>query len=306
MNKKNIVVLCGGESTERKISLATGKNIYHIIDRKKFNVKLIDTKKDLFKMISMAKNKKIDLVFLALHGKGGEDGTIQGLLDILRVKYTGSGVLASAIGMNKEITKLLLKMNKIKIPEFTVIGKEARNYKIMTFPFVLKPASHGSSIGVKIIKNKKELNKGLKDVFKIDNKAIAEEYIKGKEITVGVIGPNDSPKALPVVEISPKGQEFFNYKAKYSGETEEIVPARIDKNTARKAQDLALKVHKIIGCEDISRTDMILRNGEIFVLEINTIPGMTEKSILPKAAKAVGISFKKLVELFIKQGLKNG
>lgn len=305
MKKKNIVVLYGGKSTERNISLKTGKMIYENINRKKYNKDIIDTKNDLHKLINLAKDKKIDLAFIALHGRGGEDGTIQGLLEILKVKYTGSGVLASSVGMNKEITQKILNASGVKVPKFTIISRGQKKFKLPKLPFILKPVSHGSSIGVKIIKNKKEFNKSLNEIFKIDNKILIEEYIKGTEITVSVIGRNNTLKALPVVEIVLKDNDFFDYEAKYSGKSEEIVPARISSKTTKEASTIALNVHKIIGCKDMSRTDMIIKNEKIFVLEINTIPGMTKESVLPKAAKVCGIEFNNLIDFFIVTGLRN-
>lgn len=305
MSKKNIVVLCGGDSAEREISLKSGEMIFKNINRKKYNAKLLDTKKGLLKLINLAKDKKIDLAFIALHGPGGEDGTIQGLLESLKIKYIGSGVLASAIGMNKEVTKRLLEANNIKTPRFRIIEKGDRGNRLMPFPFVVKPVNQGSSIGVEIVKNKKEFQRALKRIFSFDKKAIIEEYIKGRELSVPVIGRGKNLKVLPVIEIIPEEQEFFNYKAKYSGYSGEIVPARISRKIAREAQNLAFKVHKIIGCRDISRTDMILKDNKIFVLEINTIPGMTSESLVPKAAKAYGLNFKQLIDYLIKIGLKN-
>lgn len=307
VKKKNIVVLCGGDSTEREISLKSGKMIFKNIDRNKYNARVLDTKNDLKKLSNLAKKKKIDLAFIALHGKGGEDGTIQRYLENLKIKYTGSEPLASAIAMNKEITRNLLRTHKIRVPKFKIIKRGDNNYKLLKYPFVVKPVNHGSSIAVKIVRNKKEFEKSLTEIFKIDDEAIIEEYIKGTEITVAIIGSNKSLKALPVVEIVPKGRDFFDYKAKYQGKSEEIVPAKsINNKIAQKAQDIAVNVHKIVGCKDMSRTDMIINNVKIFVLEINTIPGMTKDSILPKAAKANGMDFKNLVEFFINLGFQNG
>lgn len=305
MSKKNIIVLCGGESTERKISLKSGEMVFKSINRKKYGVKLLDTKKDLYRLINLTRNKKIDLVFIALHGPGGEDGSIQGFLESLKIKYIGSGVLASAVGMNKEITKRLLKANNIKTPRFKIIEEGDRGNKLISFPFVVKPINQGSSVGIEIVKNKKDFQKALKKIFVFDKKALIEEYIKGRELSVPIIGRGKNLKVLPVVEIIPRGQEFFNYKAKYSGKSDEIVPARISKKITKEAQNIALRVHKMVGCRDISRTDMILKNNKIFVLEINTIPGMTSESLVPKSAKVYGLSFKELIDCFIRWGLKN-
>lgn len=303
--KKNIIILYGGSSTEREVSLKTGEMIFNHINRKKYHVALLDLRENINTLIRLIKNKKVDLVFIALHGKRGEDGAIQGLLDTLNIKYTGSGVSASTIGMDKELTKLLLNNHGIKTPTGITLIKKERFKKIpFSFPCIAKPANHGSSIKINIVNNKKELEKTLKKIFKIDKKAIVEEYISGTEVSVGIIEKNKKIIALPPIEILPKWENFFNYKAKYSGKSEEIVPARIGKLLTKKVKELAIKVHKLIGCEIISRVDIIIQNNKNpYILEINTIPGMTKESLLPKSAKSLNIEFSQLIDIIIKESL---
>lgn len=302
--KKRIGVIMGGESSEREISLLTGKAIAKNLDKKKFEVKTYDIKKDLLKLFMDCYQRKIDLAFIALHGKLGEDGTIQGMLELLKIPYVGSGVLGSALGMNKIITKKIFEREKIPISKYFYFDlekfkKNKKNIlKRTKIPCVVKPSDSGSSIGVSIVKVRKDLEKAIKKAFKESREVIVENYIKGKEISVPVLG-NENPIALPVIEIIPK-KEFFSYQAKYDGTTKEIVPARISKKMAQKAQKLAIKAHQSLKCQNLCRVDMILKGNKIYVLEVNTIPGMTEQSLFPKAAKAAGMGFSKLLEKLIK------
>jgi len=305
-DKIRVAVFFGGDSNEREISLVSGKTVIKNLNPKKFSFFPYDTKKDLAKLFSDAKKKKFDVVFIALHGRGGEDGTIQGMMELLRVPYTGSGVLASAVGMDKLISKKLFQKEKILTPRFFFLdsiayikGKFQHNIKI---PCVVKPRDSGSSVGVSIINSKKDLSKAVKKAFFHSQGVIIEEYIAGQEITVSVLG-NEKPFALPVVGIYPK-KKFFDYQAKYDPDfCQEIVPAPIAPILSQKAKKLALKVYKLIGCEGFSRIDMMLKRNKIYVLEINTIPGLTPNSLLPKAAEAAGISFSALLEKIIKFAL---
>jgi len=306
--KIKVAILMGGISNEREVSLSTGKTVAQYLDLNKFIASLYDTKKDLAKLFSDILKKKIDICFIALHGKGGEDGSIQGMLELLGIPYTGPGIMSSAISMDKIISKRLLMQEKILTPKF-IIGEnqEINSEKIISkigLPCVIKPSNSGSSVGVFIVKSKKDIKKGIKGALKEGNKIIIEEHIKGKEITVGVLG-NKNPKALPIVEIIPK-TKFFDYKAKYNPKfCEEIAPARISVKATQKAQRLALKVYKLLDCKGFSRVDMILKGNRIYVLENNTIPGLTPNSLLPKGAKADNISFSQLLEKIINFGLEN-
>lgn len=306
--KIKVAILMGGVSNEREVSLSTGKTVAQYMNLNKFIVSLYDTKKDLPKLFFDISKNKIDICFIALHGKGGEDGSIQGMLELLNVPYTGPGIMASAVSMDKIISKKLFIEEKILTPKF-IIGEnqEINSEKIISkigLPCVIKPSNSGSSVGVFIVKSKKDIKKGIKGALKEGNKIIIEEHIKGKEITVGVLG-NKNPKALPIVEIIPK-TKFFDYKAKYNPKfCEEIAPARISVKATQKAQRLALKVYKLLDCKGFSRVDMILKGNRIYVLENNTIPGLTPNSLLPKGAKADNISFSQLLEKIINFGLEN-
>ena len=302
-----VAILMGGISNEREVSFSTGKTVAKYLDSSKFDSKLYDTKKDLLKLFSDISKNKIDVCFIALHGKGGEDGSIQGILELLGVAYTGPGIMASAISMDKIISKRLFMQEKILTPKFVVIKNKKIDFKQIRdkigLPCVIKPSNSGSSVGVSIIKKEKEIKKGIKMALKENDKVIIEEYIQGKEITVGVLG-NKTPRALSIVEIIPK-TKFFDYQAKYNPKfCDEIAPARISVDLTKKAQELALKVYKLLDCKGFSRIDMILKGKKIYVLENNTIPGLTPNSLLPKAAKADNISFSKLLEKIINFGLE--
>jgi len=305
--KIKVAILMGGISNEREVSLSTGKTVAKYLDLDKFIPKLYDTKKDLPKLFSDIFKKKIDICFIALHGKGGEDGSIQGLLEILGVPYAGSGIMASAVGMDKIISKKLFLQEKILTPKFIVVEDQKIDFKQIEdkigLPCVIKPSNSGSSVGVSIIKDKKEIKKGIQMALKEDDKVIIEEYIKGKEITVGVLG-NKNLKALSIVEIVPK-TKFFDYQAKYNPKfCDEIAPARISAKMTAQAQKLALEVYKLLNCQGFGRVDMMIKADKIYILEINTIPGLTPNSLLPKSAKASNISFPKLLEKIINLGLE--
>lgn len=315
MKKLRVAILMGGISAEKEISLASGKEVVKaLVESEKYEVKVYDPKKDLGKLI---KDKdEIDVVLPILHGPYGEDGTIQGFLELLQIPYGFSNVLASALGMNKLASRKIFEKEGLLVPRYQALSKsksfgqkltQISNLLLKT-PLVVKPNTQGSSVGVSICKDKKEFEKGLKEAFKYDETVIVEEYIKGTEITGGVLGKGENVLALPVVEIVPKKQ-FFNYQAKYDGSTEEIVPARISKELTKKAERYAKKAHQILDCSGVTRTDMILKSqssnlkAQIYVLEINTIPGFTEESLIPKAAKAAGISFKDLIDKIIELAL---
>ena len=318
MSKKKIkvAILMGGISNERAVSLSTGRTVAKYLDPDKFSFRTYDTKKNLPKLFYDASRKKIDVCFIALHGQGGEDGSVQGMLELLEIPYTGPGIMASAIGMNKIISKKLFEKEKILTPKFIVFqadeiklkGKTWNNIlkkikKKIGLSCVVKPSSCGSSVGVTIAKNEREIKKGIMAALREDNRIIIDKYIKGKEITVGVLG-NKEPKALPVVEIVPK-KKFFDYQAKYNPKfCDEIVPARIPAKITKKAQRIAQKAYQLIDCKGFSRVDMILKGEKIYTLEINTIPGLTPNSLLPKAAREAGISFSKLLEEIIKFALE--
>jgi D-alanine-D-alanine ligase len=297
-----IGVIAGGISSEREISLLTGKNIYESLIRSGYKATFIDFKDDF-----LNKLKKIDIAFLALHGRYGEDGTIQGLLECLKIPYTGSGILGSAIAINKILSKEILKSKNILTPDYIAIDyKESQDLSRITglvneklsLPVIVKPNSEGSTIGINIVDEKDKLVYSIKNALEYDNKVLIEKYIKGRELTVSVIGTE--PVALPVIEIKPK-DGFYDYQAKYIDHvTEYIVPANLDEEIYTKISKTAVECHKALYCSSISRVDFVLDNyNDAYFFELNTMPGMTATSLVPKAARAAGISFDHLVEIIL-------
>ena len=309
MKKLSIALLSGGISSERDVSIASGNQVYEVLDRDKYEVIRYDPKTDLPKLVADAAG--IDAALIILHGPYGEDGTVQGLLDLLNIPYQGSGVLGSAIGMNKLVSKQLYKNAGIPVaPDMTFKSIDQIDPRAVVdqlgMPLVIKPVTSGSSIGLSIVKYEEALNGALEKAFAEDHEVLIESYIKGIELTAGVIGNKDL-QALPIVEIIP-GEEFdfFDYTAKYTpGATQEICPARIDEVTTQKAQSYAKRAHHALCCKGYSRTDMILADGRLYVLETNTIPGMTPTSLLPQAAQAAGIDFSQLLDKLIEFSLED-
>ena len=305
-----VAVLMGGKSAEHKISLISGREVVKNLDPKKYDVLPIVVSKDgvnwrigegkkNFKFEIL--NLKFDLAFIAMHGPYGEDGTIQGFLELLGISYTGSGVLASALGMNKIASRRLFEQVGLTVPKYIVLNKKDDPkiiFRRLKLPVFVKPSNQGSSVGTSFVKNKKSLEKALKLAWEYSAHALVEEYLNGIETTVGVLG-NYNPQALPVVEIVPK-TEFFDYKAKYNERLcDEIVPARIGKSLTKKAQQIAIKAYQTLGCWGFGRVDMIIKGQKIYVLEVNTIPGLTPVSLLPKAAQAAGIPYHRLLDRII-------
>lgn len=308
LTDKKIGVLMGGISSEREISLRTGKTIEAALRKKGYRVVGIDVDKDIADRL---RKEGIEVAFIALHGRYGEDGTIQGLLEIMGIPYTGSGVLASAIAINKVITKRLLEYHQIPTPRYTVFKKDEAGADYQKsleshgfeYPVVVKPSSEGSTIGVTIVRDEGELLEAMNLAFSYGSEVLMEEYIPGREITVGVL--DETP--LPVIEIVPK-EEFYDYQAKYTkGMTEYIIPARLSDGLYKKVQDLGLRVYEVLECKGVSRVDMrVDREDNPYVLEINTVPGMTETSLIPMAAKEIGIDFPELIERILESALRRG
>ncbi len=293
LKKKNIGVLMGGTSSEREISLKTGRSIYKALRQEGFKPIAIDVGKDI---VSDLKKHKIEVAFIALHGPLGEDGTIQGLLEVLGIPYTSSGVLASALAMDKVKAKEIFQAHQIPTPAWQVAQK-GQKARIQKFPVVVKPVRQGSAVGVTIVENQSQLPGALRQSFRYEDTAIIEQYIQGKELTVGVL--NDQP--LPVIHIIPQNK-FYDFESKYApGGSRHIIPAGLSSSLEKKARFLGVAAHQSLGCRGATRVDMILDNqNRFFVLEVNTIPGMTETSLLPDAAKACGYSFNKLVLAILK------
>jgi len=303
MKKLNVMVLMGGESSEYEVSLKSGNEVVKNLNPDRYKVFPVTIGKNGERLKDIAKKKKIDVVFIAMHGPYGEDGRIQGMLEAVGLKYTGSGVLASAIGMDKIIFRKLMTQEKILVPKYAVV-KRGENFKnihkvLKKAPYFVKPSDQGSSVGASVVKKQEDLGKALKLAHKFSKLALVDEYVKGVEVTCGVLG-NDKPIAMPIVEIVPKS-DFFDYKSKYSeAGSDEIVPARINKKLTKRIQDLSVQVYKAVGARGFGRIDFILKNRrDPIVLEINTIPGLTQASLFPKEAKAAGISFPRLLDTII-------
>jgi D-alanine-D-alanine ligase len=295
LKKKKVAVLMGGVSREREISLKTGKAILKALTEKGYSVTPIDVGGDISERLA---KEKIECAFIALHGRFGEDGTIQGLLELMGIPYTGSGVLASALAMHKIMAKKFFIYEKIPTPRFEVFQRKAIEKDLsqpisLPLPLVVKPAREGSTIGISIVRKEEEWVPALKRAGEYDEEILVEEFMKGKEITVGIL--EDIP--LPIIEIVPKSG-FYDYHSKYTkGETQYILPARISREKYLYAQEISLKAYQSLGCSGVTRVDLMTdENENPFVIDVNTMPGMTETSLLPKAASYAGIPFEDLVE----------
>lgn len=297
-----IAVLMGGRSMERSVSLKSGHRVSRALESKGFDVLELDVDEALIPTLI---SEKPDAVYIALHGKFGEDGTIQELLEILGIPYTGPGPLSSIIGFNKVLSKELFICNGIPTPKYFSLSmptlEEMGASKLLPMlweklgsPIVVKPASQGSALGVKIVDDLSDLPDALLVALGYDDKVLLEEFINGTEIAVSVIG-NEDRMTLPAIEVVPESG-FYDFDSRYTpGKTEYYAPARLTEDIAIQASEIALKVHDLLKCKDISRIDMIVGNNETpYVLELNISPGMTETSLLPLAAEAAGISFQDL------------
>ena len=302
-----IAVLLGGFSSEREVSLESGRAVAAALDPRHYRVRVFDPLFDLPRLVAQA--KELDAALVMLHGRGGEDGRIQGLLDILGVPYQCSGMLGCALAMDKVKAKAWLRMHRLPVAEDVVLTRGQRapvRYVLerLGLPVVVKPAREGSSLGISMVFKRQELAPALKRAFELDDVVIVERFLEGREFTAAVLGA-PVPEPLPLVEIIPgESHEFFDYKAKYTpGATKEICPAPLDEVTTRQIQELAVKVHLALELWGYSRTDLILTENGPVILEVNTIPGMTRTSLLPLAAKAAGMSFEELVERLVRLAL---
>lgn len=357
----NVMVLMGGSSSEREISLSTGRMILAALDSSRYEVSAIDTR-DLLQLTARAEssgtylttedkeeyeresatewkgaagalaassspahtdilsvrpqtadNRPPDLIFIALHGKGGEDGTVQGMLDLMGLPYTGSGVLASALAMNKAMTKRLLhgegipvideiQVRRGHVPDAAALaGQVGRK---LGLPVFVKPNAEGSTVGCALVETTDQLLAAVEMALRHDPLALIERYVRGTEITVGVLGnAGDELEALPVIEIVPRAA-FYDFESKYAdGGSDHIIPARLPERQLDEAQRIALLCHETLGCRGMSRTDLIATPERLYVLEVNTIPGMTPTSLLPQAAAHAGIPFAALLDRLIQSAL---
>lgn len=301
-NAIKVGVIAGGISTERDVSLSTGSGIHRALLNLGYNAEFIDFTGDLNLLL-----KPLDAAFIALHGKYGEDGTVQGLLELIKIPYTGSGVLASAAAMDKIFSKKIFQFEKIPTPDFMAIDiKDKRTVEELNrevtgrikYPVIVKPSRGGSTIGVTIVEDTGKLGEALRSAFQYDSRILVEKYINGRLLTVSIIGAE--PVVLPLIEIKPKSG-FYDYESKYTpGMTEYLVPAPVNPDIAKVISEMALRCHLMLDCSGVSRVDLIMDNrDDINILEVNTIPGMTPTSLVPKAAMASGISFEELVDIIL-------
>jgi len=308
--KLRIALLAGGKSGEREVSLKGAAEVFRALNPKKYEVIQYDPATDLARLA--AESSMLDAAFILLHGLYGEDGTMQGFLDLLGIPYQGSGVLGSAIAMDKNLAKILYRNSGLTVPDWLMLRKDASQQpdidtilRQIALPLVIKPARQGSSLGMSIARSTDELTTAIQKAFAYDNEIMLEQYIRGREITVGVIG-NDVVTALPLVEIIPDAQyDFFDYEAKYKpGATREICPADFDDKLTARAQEYGVTAHRALHLRGYSRTDMMVSNDSIYILETNTIPGMTPTSLLPQAAAAAGLCFSALLDRLLELALE--
>lgn len=285
---KKIGVLSGGISSEREVSLRSGKNVARALINLGYTVIMVDPSIDKIP-------EEIDFAYNALHGGYGENGVIQGLLEMKGIPYTGSGVIASALTFDKLLTKDVLKSNNLPSADYLWIKRSLDIENIKSFPVVIKPALEGSSIGVSIVDNKGQLYEDFNSLSLKYDRIFVEDFLQGREITVSIVGD----KIFPILELKPK-KRFYDYEAKYtSGMTDFILPARFDLKLEKQIKDIALKAYNIFMCKGAVRVDMIVTPKGPYILELNTSPGMTDQSDLPAQAKAAGFSFEDLVKLII-------
>jgi len=296
---KNVLVILGGTSGERSVSLESGKACIKALKKKGYKVSIFDPK---FKNFNQINKSNIDVIFNALHGRDGEDGVAQSYFEYLKIPYTHSGVISSYNAMNKINSKKLFIKNKIKTPKFFSLNKfnfkknklnKIINLKKIKFPIVTKPINEGSSLGVEVCKNKEKLLKSINRLLKKYNEIILEEYIGGQEIQVAVI----NGKPLGAIELIPK-RLFYDFKAKYTkkAKTKHVMPARLQKKDYKKVLMIAKKTHEVLNCRGVTRSDFKFYNKNFYLLEINTQPGMTSLSLVPEIANHSGITFENLVE----------
>jgi D-alanine-D-alanine ligase len=306
---ERIVVLRGGVSLERNVSLRSGSHVQEALRRLGYETVAIDPGPDFVQRLL---DERPDAAFVALHGGGGEDGSVQELLDALAIPYTGSGPSACMRCADKALAKFLMGEAGIPTPEFRVLREASVKAlgagaavgpieRALGFPVVVKPAGQGSALGVKFAHSAEELPAAMVGAFSYDRKILIERYVRGRDLAVSVLDAasrGDPPSALPVVEAIPREEDFYNYESRYEiGMTTFVCPAELEPETTARAQELAVRVYRLLGCHGVARVDLLLDqdSGELWVLETNVVPGMTETSLLPQAADAAGIGFDELV-----------
>lgn len=301
--KAKVAVAMGGSSAEREVSIQTGSMVLRALQSLGYDAKTVDYDE---RFIDALRELKPDVVFNALHGPGGEDGHVQALLEYLSIPYTGSGVEAAALSMDKHLTKKLLAAEGLPTAAWDLFELSGGTLPLLPgsldLPLVVKPRFEGSALGVVIVRTHEQWTNAMLAASKTYSEVLAEEFIDGREFTCGVLGE----EALPVIEIVPNRDEFYTYEAKYqTGGSTHIVPARIDEDLAARMQMLALSAHRLLGLRDCSRTDFIVsRDNRPYILEINSLPGLTPTSLLPDAAAATGITFEALIDRLIGYALE--
>jgi len=312
MSRLRVGVLMGGPSPEHEVSLGSGRCVLAALDAARYEPVPID----IPRTGPWFPPPGLDVAFVAMHGPFGEDGTIQGMLEFAGLPYVGSGVLASALAMDKRRSRQLFGFNGIPTPAYLSVDRAefpsresslaSEIHQTLGFPCVVKPNAQGSSIGVSIVKDAERLGPALDGAFALDDLVLIEEYLRGTELTCAILDDleRSAPVALPLVEIVPK-REFFTYEAKYTpGGAEEICPARLPWAAVWRAQSAALRAYRVLGCADFARVDLFVREADVAVLEVNTIPGLTEGSLFPRASRAAGIEMPALVERLIEAALR--
>ncbi len=314
---KKVVVLKGGGSLERTVSLRSGGRAQQALSRLGHEVVAIDAGPEL---VAQLHECEPDAAFVALHGRDGEDGTVQGLLEAIGVPYTGSGPAACMRCTDKALAKYLMREAAIPTPDFTAIKESAIKElgvaaalvdieRQLGFPLVVKPASQGSALGIKFARSGEELPGAIVGALSYDRKVVIERYVKGRDLAVSILdseAPGEEPVALPVVEAIPREEDFYNYESRYEiGMTTFVCPAELGAQTTARAQELALATYRLLGCRGVARVDLMLDedSDELTVLETNVVPGLTETSLLPLAADAAGIGFEELVERILASAL---
>lgn len=303
--KLRVAVLMGGPSAEHEVSLNTGEMVFSFLDKEKYAPKRIVVSKNGRWPVSFSELKNsFDVAFIAMHGEYGEDGALQKILEKLKIPYTGSDSKTSKIGINKIACHKLFKTNHLLSPKYT-ISQSLETIKKLGLPLVIKPIDRGSSVGVSIINNWQSLPTAIKTAERYSKKIMFQEYISGREFTCGVVQIKNKIVPLAPTEIIPIVSSFFDYKAKYTtGASQEITPPNLSLSKIKEIQKIALKVHESIGRTGYSRTDLIMdKKGGFYVLEINTLPGLTETSLVPQGAKATNITFPQLLDTIIEAAL---
>jgi D-alanine-D-alanine ligase len=306
--KLKVGVIYGGWSNEREISIRSGNNVIQALKNKNYEVVPIDMNKDIADIL---RKEKIDVAYIILHGAPGEDGSIQGLLELMNIPYTGSGILGSAIALNKIVSKQLFTANNIPTLPYVAVRKNdvisnslLNKINNLGYPLIVKAYAEGSSIGVVKVDSSEELENMLPDFIEKYKAAVIEKFVKGKDITIGILETKSEIIALPILELRAKN-EFYDYEAKYTkGMTEFVLPAELPDDITERAKKIAIEAHKALWCYGVSRVDMIVNNNDLYVLEVNTLPGMTTTSDLPAQAENFGIGFDDLVEKILLSGLE--